>query len=211
MAKRRQSQSARRGGGSSGGHGLSWFLVGALVGAAVTWASIGRDPTAEQVRATVGRTVGHPIGIGESAPAPKPKFEFYTLLPEMEVVVPDEEFDKPQPVPSEPAAEDGAAGSRESQATDAEPEQAAEPAPDSGHYVLQVASFRSMKEAEGLRAKLALLGFEPVVQSVAVNSDENWFRVRIGPYTDRDSLEGARIRLRADGYDNPLVVLVKKG
>ena len=80
-----------------------------------------------------------------------------------------------------------------------------------GHYVLQVASFRSMKEAEGLRAKLALLGFEPVVQSVAVNSDENWYRVRIGPYTDRDSLEGARIRLRADGYDNPLVVLVKKG
>lgn len=190
---------------------MSWFLAGALVGAAVTWASIGRDPTAEQVRATVGRTVGHPVGIDESTPAPKPKFEFYTLLPEMEVVVPDEELDRPQPLPSKPAAVDGAAGSQDSQATDAEPERAAEPELDSGHYVLQVASFRIMKEAETLRAKLALLGFEPVVQSVAVNSDENWYRVRIGPYTDRDSLEGARIRLRADGYDNPLVVLVKKG
>ena len=190
---------------------MSWFLLGALVGGVVTWASIGRDPTAEQVRATVGRTVGHPIGIDESTPPPKPKFEFYTLLPEMEVVVPDEDLDKPQPAPSKPAGDDSAAGTEEGPATDEEPAQESEPPLDSGHYVLQVASFRSMKEADGLRAKLVLLGFEPVVQSVAVTSDENWYRVRIGPYADRDSLEAARIRLRADGYDNPLVVLVKKG
>ena len=198
MAKARRTQSARRG-GSSEGHGLRWFLVGALVGGAVTWASIGHDPTAEQVRATVGRTVGHPVGVGESPPPPKPRFEFYTLLPEMEVVVPDEDLDKPQPAPSKPVGEEGAASAPESQATEEEPKRETEAALDSGHYVLQIASFRSMKEADGLRAKLALLGFEPVVQSVAVNSDENWYRVRIGPYTDRDALEAARIRLRADG------------
>ena len=49
------------------------------------------------------------------------------------------------------------------------------------------------------------------MQTVAINSDEKWHRVRIGPYADRDALEAARIRLRADGYDNPLVVWVKKG
>ena len=211
MAKGRRSHAVRRGGGSSGGHCTSWFLVGALAGAVVTWAAIGRDPTAEQVRATVGRTVGHPVGIGTSTPPPKPKFEFYTLLPEMEVVVPEEDLDKPQPAPSGSAAESGAASTHGSRAGDTDAEGETEPAHASGHYVLQVASFRSMTEADGLKAKLLLLGFEPVVQSVAVNSDENWYRVRIGPYTDRDSLEAARIRLRADGYDSPLVVLVKKG
>ena len=190
---------------------MSWFLAGALVGAVLTWAAIGRDPTAEQVRATVGRTVGHPVGIGTSTPPPKPKFEFYTLLPEMEVVVPEEDLDKPQPAPSSPAAGGGAASTGDGKASETDAEGETEPAHASGHYVLQVASFRNMTEADGLKAKLLLLGFEPVVQSVAINSDENWFRVRIGPYTDRDSLEAARIRLRADGYDNPLVVLVRKG
>ena len=68
-----------------------------------------------------------------------------------------------------------------------------------------------MNDADGLKAQLTLLGFQPVVQTVAINSDENWHRVRIGPYADRDSLEAARIRLRANGHDNPLVVWVKKG
>ena len=64
------------------GHGLAWFLAGALAGGLVTWVMLGRDPAAEQVRATVERTVGHSVGIDTTTPPPKPKFEFYTLLPE---------------------------------------------------------------------------------------------------------------------------------
>ena len=188
---------------------MAWFLAGAVSGSLVTWAAIGEDPAAEQVRATVGRTVGHPMGVDTDAPPPEPKFEFYTLLPEMEVVVPEGDLAPPQPADDTPASEtdttaDTGTGDEVAPAD-------AEPALASGHYVLQVASFRSMKEADGLRAKLSLLGFEPVVQSVAINSDENWYRVRIGPYQDRGSLEAARIRLRADGHDSPLVVWVKKG
>ena len=206
MAKQKRSHAVRGRGGSGKSHGLAWFLAGALAGGLATWVVLGRDPAAEQVRATVERTVGHSIGVDSTTPPAKPKFEFYTLLPEMEVVVPDEDLAAPAPpessgtaeVPTSAAVEDDAPADTD-------------PALKSGHYILQVASFRSVKDADGLKAQLALLGFQPVVQTVAINSDEKWHRVRIGPYADRDSLEAARVRLRADGHDNPLVVWVKKG
>ena len=193
----------------------------------MTWVMLGHDPAAEQVRATVERTVGHSIGIEAAKPPPKPKFEFYTLLPEMEVVVPDEDLSAASPAPAasddQPTrarhgtsdesgtstAPDTAvtADSTAEEDTPVDPETALKP----GHYILQVASFRRMRDADGLKAQLTLLGYRPVVQTVAIDSDEKWHRVRIGPYADRDALEAARVRLRADGHDNPLVVWVKKG
>ena len=226
-AKRKQSQTTHRR-GSSASRGMAWFLTGAVVGGLGTWTVLGRDPAAEHVRATVERTVGHSIGVDSTAPPPKPKFEFYTLLPEMEVVVPDEDLPAPRSAPAGSDTTDESGTTAEGDTTDEKSSPTdAESSTDttvqaktrsdsheplkSGHYILQVASFRNMKEADGLKAQLTLLGFRPVVQSVAINSDENWYRVRIGPYADRDSLEAARVRLRADGHGNPLVVWVKKG
>ncbi len=211
-AKQKRSHAVRRRGDSKS-HGLAWFLAGAVAGGLVTWVVLGRDPAAEQVRATVERTVGHSIGVDSTEPPPKPKFEFYTLLPEMEVVVPDEDLAAPTPAPAESASTDetDATDTAASTGTAVEENKQTEPALGSGHYILQVASFKSMNDADGLKAQLTLLGFRPVVQTVAINSDEKWHRVRIGPYADRSSLEAARIKLRADGHDNPLVVWVKKG
>ena len=214
-AKRKKSHAARRPADSSRGHGLAWFLAGAVAGGLVTWTVLGRDPAAEQVRATVERTVGHSIGVESTRAPPKPKFEFYTLLPEMEVVVPDEDLPAQGSAPAEssPAAESAATDTESSisPAVEKDAQGDTDTALKAGHYILQVASFRSMKDADGLKAQLTLLGFRPVVQTVAIDSDEKWHRVRIGPYADRDSLEAARVRLRADGHDSPLVVWVKKG
>ena len=130
-------------------------------------------------------------------------------------MVPDEDLPAPSPTPDESSstAESGAPDTRASTgSTDEENKPAdSDKALGSGHYILQVASFKSMNDADGLKAQLTLLGFRPVVQTVAINSDEKWHRVRIGPYADRESLEAARVRLRADGHDAPLVVWVKKG
>ena len=210
-AKPKRSHAVRGHGEAAKSRGLAWFIAGALAGGVATWVVLGRDPTAEQMRAAVERTVGRPIGVDPTIPPPKPKFEFYTLLPEQEVVVSDEELPTPPgPVPAESA---GTAGTQAPASPVAEDETGADkgPALESGHYILQVASFRSVTDADGLKAKLTLLGFRPVVQTVAIDSDDEWHRVRIGPYADRDSLEAARIRLRTDGYDDPLVVWVKKG
>lgn len=207
MAKQKRSHAVRGRGGSGKSHGLAWFLIGVLAGGLATWVMLGRDPAAEQVRATVERTVGRPIGVDSVTPAAKPKFEFYTLLPEMEVVVPDEDLAAPAPAKSSATTETPPRAAIEDDTTgDIDPA-----LKSSGHYIVQVASFRSLKEADGLKAQLTLLGFQPVVQTVAINSDEKWHRVRIGPYADRDSLEAARARLRAQGHSDPLVVWVKKG
>ncbi len=219
MAKQKRSHAGRGRGGSGKGHGLAWFLAGGLTGGLATWVLLGHDPAAEQVRATVERTVGHPIGVDSTAPPAAPKFEFYTLLPEMEVVVPEEDLAAPAPTPAqgsaatetETALPTRAAIEAATTATTATTGDTDPALKSSGHYIVQVASFRSIKEADGLKAQLTLLGFQPVVQTVAINSDEKWHRVRIGPYSDRDSLEAARVRLRADGHNNPLVVWVKKG
>lgn len=209
-AKQKRSHAVRRRGDSSRSHGLAWFLAGALAGGLVTWVVLGRDPAAEQVRATVERTVGHSIGVDSTTPPPKPKFEFYTLLPEQEVVVSDEDLPAQGPAPADGTAADTEVSTAAARVGD-DARGDTEAALKSGHYILQVASFKSTKDADGLKAQLTLLGFRPVVQTVAINSDEKWHRVRIGPYADRESLEAARIRLRADGHDNPLVVWVKKG
>ena len=223
-AKQKQSQAARRRGGSSRGSGLAWFLAGTITGGLVTWAAIGRDPAAEQVRTMVGRTVGQPIGVDPAAPPPKPKFEFYTLLPEMEVVVPEEELAAPPPARKDARAKESAqakeaAPAKENASTTEEPAKGTDDSssrPDTvrepdGHYIVQIASFRNVKDADGLKARLTLLGFEPVVQGVVISGDEKRYRVRLGPYPDRDSLEAARARLKANGHAKPLVVRVKKG
>ena len=218
-AKQKQSQTARRRGGSSKGGGLAWFFAGAIAGGLVTWAMLGGDPAAEQVRTMVGRTVGHPIVVGPGTTERETEFEFYTKLPQMEeVVVPEEELAAPPPAKDAPAKKDAPATEGASTADDpakkgadgstSRPDTAREPA---GHYVVQVASFRNVKDADGLKAKLILLGFEPVVQGVVISGDEKRYRVRLGPYPDRDSLEAARVRLKANGHDEPLVVRVKKG
>ena len=219
--KRKPSQAARRRAGSSMGLGPVWFLAGALTGGLVVWVVLGHGPAAEQVRTAVERTVGHSSGPGSAEPPPKPKFEFYTLLPEMEIVVPDDELGKPDPAPAESSSTDTASATEAATAADKEvpaPKEDGKDAPGKdeaplkpGHYILQVASFRSMKDADGLKAKLILNGLNPVVQSVVISGEEKRYRVRLGPYTDRGSLEAARLQLRASGYDNPLVVRVRRG
>ena len=236
-AKRKQSRGAARPGAgmSKGGNplksaGMAWFLVGAISGSLATWAAVGRDHAAEQVRTALGRTVGHTLGTSPAEPRPKPKFEFYEkLLEEREVVVPEEALASPQPAKNASVSEDASAGGN-APAGEGAPAEGKAPADEDapaeregpageeaaaakpeGPYIVQVASFKSMKDADGLKAKLLLGGFQPVVQSVVISGEEKRYRVRLGPYPDRASLDAARGELRANGYDNPLVIQVKRG
>lgn len=106
----------------------------------------------------------------DESDSPKPRFEFYTLLPEMEVAVPDADL-KP--------------GSPETRNAPNAP----------GTYYLQAGSFRLPEEAEKMKANLAFLGLESSIQTVAINGADTWHRVRIGPFPDLASLNEARRRL----------------
>ena len=75
------------------------------------------------------------------ATAQKPRFEFYTILPEMEVIVPAKEAKNTV--------------------------RAMAP----GAYFLQAGSFRNMADADTLKARLALLGMEAKIEPVTVEDD----------------------------------------
>jgi cell division protein FtsN len=134
-------------------------------------------------------------------PPPKPRFDFYTLLPEMEVVVPEEEIASPQatavhnpPVESRPAPK--------SEAT-----RTAAAAVPTETYLLQVGSFRNGKQAERFRAELAMLGLQTSIQQVTIDNKDTYHRVRVGPFQDTSSLNSARSRLSKQGIESRVIKL----
>lgn len=76
--------------------------------------------------------------------------------------------------------------------------------PGSTVNYLQAGAFRTAADAENMKAKLALLGFEAQTAPTKVN-DETLYRVRLGPYGRIDDLNRVRQRLTENGIDVALV------
>ncbi|MCB1690931.1 MAG: SPOR domain-containing protein [Halioglobus sp.] len=114
---------------------------------------------------------------------PKPRFEFYTLLPEQTLEV-DEEVET-----VEPAAD-----------VSKPPTATATPQP----YFLQAGSFRQKEDAERRRAELLLLGLTPQIEESTVDSGR-WFRVSLGPFGSHDEVSKARSLLANQNIDSVLL------
>lgn len=104
----------------------------------------------------------------EPAPA-RPKFDFYTVLPELETVLPER----------------GAAPRA------ARPERGGEQV----RYILQAGSFASFADADQLKARLALQGLQAHIQKVTIEGKGEYHRVRLGPYQNLDALDAANRQL----------------
>jgi len=103
-------------------------------------------------------------------PAKKePKFNFYTILPELEVLIPESETRPPEPKPESPSVDTRKTLKANKQ------------------YVLQVGSFQNLHDAEKLKANLAFLGLSAEIQHVTINN-QAWHRVRTGPYQNKKQL-----------------------
>jgi cell division septation protein DedD len=152
-----------------------------------------------------------------SPPPPKPRFDFYTLLPEMEVVIPEEEITEslkqsppaPAKTPPPPAT---SASKTEPQpqvapvpavtpkpAATAKP---AAPAAATGTYYLQVGSFSDGVKAERFKAELGMMGMQTSIQKVTINNRETYHRVRVGPFGTLDELDRTRQTLKKKGIDS---------
>jgi len=111
----------------------------------------------------------------------EPQFDFYTILPKMEVSVSEWVADEdiaPDPVPE-----------------------------DKGIYILQVGSFKEFSAADQVKAKLALMGISADIQRVVINGRDVRHRVRIGPYKDIQELQLARDQLMENKLDFMLLKL----
>jgi cell division protein FtsN len=67
-------------------------------------------------------------------------------------------------------------------------------------YYLQVGAFRDASDAEGARAKLALIGVESHISTNNAEGD-NLYRVRIGPFDQMDSMNRMRSKLSENSID----------
>jgi len=81
---------------------------------------------------------------------------------------------------------------------------------DNGNYTyyLQAGAFRSMAEAESLRAKLALLGFEAKI-SDSRSDNGALHRVRLGPFHRMAEVNKVRGKLSDNGVDVAVVRIGK--
>jgi cell division protein FtsN len=64
---------------------------------------------------------------------------------------------------------------------------------------LQVGAFQKPAEADSLKAKLALIGVETVVQEVIIPDKGTMYRVRVGPYAQIEDMNKARSLLAQNG------------
>jgi cell division protein FtsN len=169
--------------------GWLWLLTGLLLGGFIVglvWLQgqseqIGGDWVGVRPDRPPQGAAEPPTRGAEVPPPPKPRFDFYNMLPEMEVAVPDEPVEERVP--------------------------ANEPSMTSAGYLVQVGSFKRNADADRVRAQLALLGIEARVVSARIGPQDIRYRVRSGPYRDRAALDRLRQRLAENGYKPILIPL----
>jgi cell division protein FtsN len=189
MAKKR-SKRRRKSSSKQEYPGWVWMVFGLAIGLSVAFAIYVRDgqpapqPAATRQPASLESAIDENGENGEkalattNAPAEEPqesRFTFYDMLPNFEVVIPEQEPDV---------------------RADVEPRAVVTP----GLYILQAGSFTRFEDADRRRAELALQGIESTIQRVTID-DKTYHRVRIGPMDDLDELNLLRSRLRAAKID----------
>ncbi|TVZ40579.1 sporulation related protein [Alteromonadaceae bacterium 2753L.S.0a.02] len=122
----------------------------------------------------------------QSKPSPKtskteqkpsqPKFDFYELLKETRVSIPDISPDE----------------------TDAA--SAHKPSEPDFEYIVQVASFKNEQDAEQLKVELLLLNLDARIEQARIKQGETWNRVLVGPFDSRSLLAKARSTLVANHH-----------
>lgn len=181
-----------------------WMAVGMVFGIGLMLVVVGKDWTGMFNRQSVPRPDPQAVAPGETdsplvpatvdANKPKrPTYDFYQVLPEKEVVIPDAEL-------SARARAEQAAKTAQTQKPTTAPTPVTTPAASTAasRYMLQAGSFPDSKSADEVKAKLALLGFSAQVQSVTVDG-KTWNRVRMGPYPSASDLEVAKRTLTDNG------------
>jgi len=187
----------------SGGSLLVGVLIGLLLGLAIAlgvalylnkvpgpFVSRSKPPETQQAKPEPAKAPepAQPKS-AEKAPPTEEKstrFDFYKILPGSEEPG-AERKPKEAPAPTAPAAGD----------------QIANDSKDS--FFLQAGAFQSAADADNLKARLALMGIEAVVQTATIPDKGTMHRVRAGPYTRVEDVNRAREALKQNGIDTTLI------
>jgi cell division protein FtsN len=164
------------------------ILIGLFVGLAAALAVafyVMRSPSPFVVKekpATTSETALAPKANATAAKPPaqetKPRFDFYTILPGTEEPVTEQEIKQASQKPT---------------------------GPEKDSYYLQAGAFQKESDADNLKAKLALMGVEAVIQTANLPEKGVWHRVRVGPYTTLDEINRVRTTLIQNSIETSLI------
>ena len=164
---------------------LNGLIVGLLVGVAIAvgftiYIKGGESPFSAKTETAVTVESGNPVDTKKDAKADeaptKDRFEYYNILPGNESKVTEQEIKQLN--------------------NDAQPKEA---------YFLQVGAFKTEQEADNVKAKLALLGLEAIIQTATTPDHGVLHRVRVGPYGDPSQLTKTRSDLVENGFKPDLI------
>ncbi len=183
--KRKSSSSPKSRRGRGKGRWAPWIALVIGLGVVVTGVVYFWQPPASTVTSAKTAEAPKPEPKAKPTTTPKPsatpkpvddaeRYDFYSMLPELEVVIPEKEL----------TGGAGASGGKEAPSL----------------YLLQAGSFRRAEDADRMRAEIALLGIESRVEATTKNHD-TWHRVRIGPFSDTRQMGKIRNRLLDNGID----------
>jgi cell division protein FtsN len=188
----KKGRQATRGGNGGGKPAWLWILVGMLAGIGLMllvlvkdWAPLLRQKNLPQPnpQATAPKESDPPVAEAK----PKQNYDFYQVLPEAEVMIPDAELTAK------------ARAEQQARANPTAPANGAATTPTAAaRYVLQAGSYPDPRAADEAKAKLALSGFSAHIQPVTING-KTWHRVRVGPYASASELEAAKRGLADNG------------
>lgn len=136
---------------------------------------------------------GKPDNTVTGAIPDKPRFEFYKILPggeEPKTAAERRGVDRAPERPLDKAAIDALAKATATPAAKA-----------SDRFWLQAGAFANESDAENLRARLALSGWEATIQTVALADSSTRYRVRLGPYDNNDQLNRVKADLGKGGFE----------
>jgi cell division protein FtsN len=189
VARPRPSRSTRAPGGRSAPRkrrGWAWLLGGVAVGVLAVSGYHQWERSHSGLRSAA--KTAPPAPAKKAQEPPQPHYEFYSLLPKMEVVVPEAELQRAPPKPA-PTAKPAA------------PEAASAPKVGEAHYLLQAGSYATHGEADKVKARLAFLGIEARIQPISAGGEGRVYRVRIGPFRDLERVNQVRSQLRQHAID----------
>lgn len=196
-ARRGKSQARRSGRPSASTPGWVWLLAGVALGLVIAVAVMMRGqievPTGPRPNPAAQAPGAGEEPVAQEPAAPRrPRYDFYTVLPEREVLVPDAE------ISAQAQAEQQA--EQQAQAEQPSDPAPAPPAAPTERFVLQAGAFRSNSDAESLRARIALSGLVARVEPARIG-DDTVYRVRMGPYSSASQLESAKQQLAGNGIE----------
>ena len=151
------------------------FVAGLLIGAAVMYfVPPMLDSTEQSSPSVVGELV-------DKVKTQELKFDFYTLLKDNEILIPNNEGTQSSLVKTD----------------------------TNSQYTLQVGSFKKTQDAENFKVELLLLNLPAKNERVKNENGEIWHRVSVGPFATTSKMASARAKLAQNEIDSLLLKRAK--